>query len=135
MNKLTVFYENSFWVGVFEKIEGNKIKVCKVTFYKEPKSYDIYEFILKNYYKIKYSTDINCSYKNKKHKNPKKLQRQIKKDMMKNGVSKKAFEAIRIEREKNKIRKKIFNKKQKELEKKIKFEKKQKKKLEKKKGH
>ena len=32
MTKLTVFFENPFWVGVFEQLEVGKLSVCKVTF-------------------------------------------------------------------------------------------------------
>lgn len=30
--KLTVYFEEPFWVGVFERYEGGKLSVCKVTF-------------------------------------------------------------------------------------------------------
>ena len=33
---LTVFFEDPFWVGVFERIEDGKLSVCKVTFGAEP---------------------------------------------------------------------------------------------------
>ena len=33
---LTVFFEEPFWVGVFERIEDGKLSVCKVTFGAEP---------------------------------------------------------------------------------------------------
>ena len=29
---LTVFFDNPFWVGVFERVEGGKLSACKVTF-------------------------------------------------------------------------------------------------------
>lgn len=31
-DKLTVFFEEPFWVGVFEHIENGKLSVAKVTF-------------------------------------------------------------------------------------------------------
>lgn len=34
--KLTVFFEDSFWVGVFECILDGKLSVCKGTFGTEP---------------------------------------------------------------------------------------------------
>lgn len=46
---LTVFFEDPFWVGVFERIDDGKLSVCKVTFGAEPKDYDVWEFILQNY--------------------------------------------------------------------------------------
>ena len=35
--RLTVFFEEPFWVGVFERISEGKLSVCKVTFGAEPK--------------------------------------------------------------------------------------------------
>lgn len=44
-SRLTVFFEEPFWVGVFEHIEGKKLSVAKVTFGAEPKEYEIENFI------------------------------------------------------------------------------------------
>ena len=38
--KLTVYFEEPFWVGIFERIEGGKLSVAKVTFGAEPKDYE-----------------------------------------------------------------------------------------------
>ena len=41
--KLTVFFDDPFWVGVFERTDGGKLSVCKVTFGAEPKDYEVWE--------------------------------------------------------------------------------------------
>ena len=46
--KLTVYFDDPFWVGVFERIEDRKLSVCKVTFGAEPKDYEVWEFVLKH---------------------------------------------------------------------------------------
>ena len=46
---LTVYFKEPFWIGVFEHIWEGKLSVCKVTFGAEPKDYEVYGFILKNY--------------------------------------------------------------------------------------
>ncbi len=46
--RLTVFFEEPFWVGVFERISEGGLSACKVTFGAEPKDYEIYDFVLKN---------------------------------------------------------------------------------------
>ena len=46
--KLTVYFEEPFWVGVFECIEDGKLSVAKVTFGAEPKDYEVQEYIQKN---------------------------------------------------------------------------------------
>ena len=41
VGKLTVYFEAPFWVGIFERIDGDKLSVAKVTFGAEPKDYEI----------------------------------------------------------------------------------------------
>ena len=52
---LTVFFEDPFWVGVFERIEDGKLSVCKVTFGAEPKVYDVWDYVLHHYYERVFS--------------------------------------------------------------------------------
>ena len=76
--KLTVFFENPFWVGIFENFENDNLSVCKVTFGSEPKEYEIYDFILKKFYNLRFSNEMKSNF-NEKAKNPKRRQREIKK--------------------------------------------------------
>lgn len=39
--KLTVFFEDPFWVGIFERIEDGRLSVAKVTFGAEPMDYEV----------------------------------------------------------------------------------------------
>ena len=47
--KLTVFFEDPFWVGVFERVTKGRLSVSKVTFGAEPKEQEVYAFVLKQY--------------------------------------------------------------------------------------
>ena len=47
-SSLTVFFEEPFWVGVYERQSGNRLEVCKITFGAEPKDYEVYDFLLRN---------------------------------------------------------------------------------------
>ena len=53
--RLTVFFEEPFWVGVFERISEGGLSACKVTFGAEPKDYEIYDFVLKKYGRLRFS--------------------------------------------------------------------------------
>ena len=55
---LKVFFENPFWVGVFERIEDGKLSVCKVTFGAEPKDYEVLEYVLQHYFELVFSQAI-----------------------------------------------------------------------------
>lgn len=60
---LTVFFDEPFWVGVFERQSKGTLSVCKVTFGAEPKDYEIYDFILKNYYQLRFSPAVAADVK------------------------------------------------------------------------
>ena len=46
---LTIFFDEPFWVGIFERCDNGRLSVCKVTFGAEPKKQEIYEFVHKIY--------------------------------------------------------------------------------------
>lgn len=62
--KLTVFFEAPFWIGVFERIERRKLSVCKVVFGAEPKDYEVWEYLLKNYSRLRFSPSVETVVKN-----------------------------------------------------------------------
>lgn len=70
-DKLTVFFENPFWVSIFESVEENNLVVCKVVFGAEPKA---------------------------EHSNPKRKQREIQKQANQLKVSTKSQLALQKQR-------------------------------------
>ena len=91
--KLTVLFEKPFWVGVFERVEEGKLSVSKVTFGAEPKDYEIYEFILRHYYDLNFSPAVAAVEKEAK-KNPKRVQREVRKQLAETGISTKSQQAL-----------------------------------------
>ena len=131
--KLTVFFEKPFWVGVFEQIEDEKLSATKVTFGAEPKDYEVYDFILKNYYHLQYSLAVAVIEKEKK-RNPKRMQRDVKKQLQNTGIGTKSQQALKLQHEQCKIERKSRSRKRKEDKKQHLFELKQQKKKEKHRG-
>jgi len=131
---LTVFFEEPFWVGVFERTENGKLSVCKVTFGAEPKDYDVWEFILKRYYELQFSSNIESKVKQTTN-NPKRRQRNIRKQLQASGVGTKSQQALQMQREERKVERKQISKKQREIERRRQFDLKQQKRKEKRKGH
>ena len=132
--KLTIYFEDPFWVGVFERIENRKLSVAKVTFGVEPKDYDVLEFINRNYYHLQFSPAVETVVKDTK-KNPKRAQRDAKKQTMETGIGTKSQQALKLQQEQNKLARKERRKKEREEESDRLFEMKQQKKKEKHKGH
>jgi VIT1/CCC1 family predicted Fe2+/Mn2+ transporter len=131
--KLTVYFEDPFWVGVFERTEDGKLSVAKFTFGAEPKDYEVYEFILKHYYSLQFSPAVAAVVK-EGSKNPKKVQREIRKQMSNIGIGTKSQQALKLQQEQNKLDRKARRKENKEAEAKYQFELKQQKKKEKHRG-
>lgn len=134
---LTVLFNEPFWIGIFEIIENDEYKVCKVTFGPEPKAEETYELILHNFYSLNFSNPISSQEKNiiEKRQNPKRLQKKIQKEINTHEIGTKAQIAIKIQHEQLKVEHKKKSKEQKEQEEQRKLYLKKKKKLEKHKGH
>lgn len=58
-SSLTILFEAPFWIGLYERTDNGKYEVCKITFGSEPKDYEVYEFLLKNWHKLKFSPPIH----------------------------------------------------------------------------
>ena len=132
--KLTVYFEEPFWVGIFERIEDGKLAVSKVTFGAEPKDYEVQEYIQKYYFGLKFSPAVDTVVKDIR-RNPKRMQRDAKKQMLETGVGTKSQQALKLQQEQNRQERKVRSRKKKEADELRMFELKQQKKREKHKGH
>ena len=132
--RLTVYFVEPFWVGIFEHIEDGKLSVAKVIFGVEPKDYEVQEYIQKYYFGLKFSQAVEAIVKDIK-RNPKRMQRPAKKQMLETGISTKSQLALKLQQEQNKHERKERSRKKKEAEEQRMFELKQLKKREKHKGH
>ena len=131
--KLTVYFDEPFWVGVFERIEDGKLSVAKVTFGAEPKDYEVYEFILKHYYSLQFSPAVATVVK-ENIRNSKRMQRDVRKQLRDTGIGTKSQQALKLQQEQNKQERKVKSREQKLAESKRMFELKQQKKKEKHRG-
>ena len=132
--KLTVYSEEPFWVGIFERIEDGKLSVAKVTFGAEPKDYEVQEYVQKYYFSLKFSPAVDTVVKETKS-NPKRIQREAKKQMQETGIGTKSQQALKLQQEQNKQERKVRSREKKEADELRMFELKQQKKREKHKGH
>ena len=131
--RLTVFFEEPFWVGIFECTSEGKLSVCKVTFGAEPKDYEVCDFVLKNYYQLRFSPAVATDVK-EAGRNPKRIQRQVRKQVQNIGIGTRSQQALKLQREQLKTKRKTVSREQREAEKQRQFELKQQKKKEKHRG-
>lgn len=131
---LTVFFEDPFWVGVFERIESGRLSACKVTFGAEPRSGEILELIERHYYDLPFSPATETA-RRKAADNPKRRQREAQKQTRSTGIGTKSQQALAAQREELKTERKKLSKAQKEAEQQRRFDMQQQKRKEKHRGH
>ena len=131
---LTVFFQEPFWIGVFERVENGRLSVCKVTFGAEPKDYEVHQYLLKRYSGLRFSAAIETEAR-KRADNPKRRQREASRQIQNTGVSTKSQMALQMQREAMKTERKQISREQREAEKARMFEIRQMKRREKHRGH
>lgn len=131
---LTVFFDEPFWVGVFERSEDGRLSAAKVIFGAEPKDSEVFEYVLRNYCKLKFSPAVKAKTK-KTADNPKRRQRNAQKQLGTAGIGTKSQQALKLMQEQMKTERRQLTKEQREAEKQRQFELKQQKRREKHKGH
>lgn len=121
ISRLTVFFEDPFWVGLYEREFDGKYEVCKITFGAEPRDCEIFEFMLKNQSKLKFSPSVEAGSNIEKRTNPKRMQRIVQKQLKNTGIGTKAQQALKLQHEQGKQTRKIQTRQQREAEKEHQF--------------
>lgn len=132
--KLTVFFEEPFWVGVYERTSGKKLEAARVVFGAEPKDYEVYEFFLKNWSRLLFSPPVEGERTAPQTENPKRMQREARRALTQSGTGTKAQQALQLLRESNAQERKVRTREQRNAEAERKFELRQQKRKEKHRG-
>ena len=112
---LTVFFEDPFWVGVFERVDEGKLSVCKVTFGAEPKDYDVWEFVLRHYDELVFSPAVETEMRQIAD-NPKRRLRNVRKQTERSGIGTKSQQALQLQREEMKTERRQLSREQRDAE-------------------
>ena len=131
----TVFFEDPFWVGVYERQCGQHHAAAKVVFGAQPKDSEVLGFLLKNWHQLTFSPSLRGEEISEKRRSPKRVQREIRRCLQDRGVGTKAQQALQKYREEHKLEKRKSTKERRQQEKDRAFVLRQEKRREKKKGH
>ena len=134
ISRLTVFFEDPFWVGVFERIENGRLSAAKVTFGAEPKELELLIYLLRHYYRLQFSPAVETAVK-PAHRNPKRAQREAGRQTAQVGIGTKSQQALQLQQEQNKQVRKRRSRARKQTDAKRLYALKQQQKREKHKGH
>ncbi len=133
-SKLTIFFDDPFWVGVYERMENELLEVSRIVFGEEPKDYEVYYYFLDNWSKLRFSPPVSQYVKEECRINPKRMQRAINRQLSQTGIGTKAQQALKLQHEQSVMQRKEYNKQKLEEEKLFKYKLKQQKKKEKHRG-
>lgn len=101
--KLTVLFREPFWVGVYERRQGDRLEVCKITFGGEPRDGEVLAYLLEHWRRLSFSPAVE-ELPRETPKNPKRARREARKQLegQGGGIGTKAQQAIRLQREQSK---------------------------------
>ncbi len=120
-SRLTIFFDDQFWVGVFERLHDDQLEVARVTFGVEPADCQVLAFVQSSYSNLQFTRPVEADPESEKRINPKRLQRLVRKEVAV-GVGTKAQEAFKRDLEAQKGERKRQSKEVCEEEKMRKFE-------------
>lgn len=120
-SSLTILFEDPFWIGLYERTDDDRYEVCKITFGAEPKDYEVEDFLLQNWRRLKFSPPVKTAKVKERKINPKRMQREINSQLENKGIGTKAQQALKLQHEQNKIERKVKSREQKDAEKERQF--------------
>lgn len=133
--KFTVYFDDPFWVGVYERQIENDYSVARVVFGSEPSEAEIYQFILENYRQLKFSRSLQTEKIESKQPNFKRAQREARHAQQKEGIGTRAQQALKLTLAQTKQEKQARSKVKRETDAEERFLQRQQKKRKKQLGH
>lgn len=119
---ITVYFEDPFWVGLYERAEMSGYSVCKLTFGGEPKDYEVYQLLLTRWRELAFSPVIPMKKEKVQVANPKRVRREVRRQITGTPpVGTKAQEALKRQREEGKASGREKTRQEREAEQKRKF--------------
>jgi hypothetical protein len=134
-SKLTVYFDDPFWVGVFERDDGKRLESAKVVFGAEPRDCEVYAFFLENYSRLRFSPPVKSAGAGQKTPGFKRMMRAAQKILDEKGIGTKAQQALKLQHEQTAKLCKVESRQKNEREEQRKLELNRQKKKEKHRGH
>lgn len=114
---ITVFFEDPFWIALFEYREDPFSYLKRVVFGSEPSEQLVYDWVIQNWYELCFHEAVEAVTKKAAHKNPKRSQREARKSMASCIPCTKAQLAKKKQQEEHAVRKTQRRKDKKEAQK------------------
>lgn len=90
-SRLTVFFEEPFWVGVFEQETDGVIRAARVVFGAQPTDAEVFEFVLRHADRLRYGPPVEG--------------REAARETGQRGIGTRSQQALQLAREQNRLEK------------------------------
>ena len=131
---LTVYHDGQFWVGIVEHVEDGRLSACRIVFGAEPSDEEILQLVVRKWESLQLLGEADAAPL-KIAKNPKRRLREAARELSRRPVSTKSQQALSEARESQKIENRARRSQAKREESEARFERRQQKKKQKRKGH
>lgn len=135
LSRLTVLFEGTFWIGIYEREESGHYEAARLIFGAEPKDFEVYELMQHQWHKLKFSPSMQQAEQSQKRLNPKRLKRLIQKQTQETGLGTKAQQALKLQHEQRKLSCKLHSRQAREEAEALRFTLRQEKRKKKHNGH
>lgn len=133
--KLTVRFEDPFWVCLYERSGSGRYEACKITFGAEPGDQEVYAFLLEHWRHLEFSPPVASADRPERKTNPKRARREAHRQTCPAPIGTKAQQALALQREAGKTARARRTREERETEEERRFALRQKKRKEKHRGH
>ena len=99
-SRLTIFFEDPFWVGICERRGGGTLAVCRVVFGPEPQDCQVYDWILSHWNGLPFGPPVPEEGRPEDaDPRPMRRRRQAGRELESRGVGTKSQQALQLQRE------------------------------------
>lgn len=131
---LTLYHDGQFWVGIAERVEDGRLTVARIVFGPEPSNEEVLQLVLSRWSRLHFSGEAAADAP-ALSKNPKRRQREAARELSNRGPSTKSQDVLSRARELQKAESRSRGIRAKHEADSARFEKRQAKKKEKRRGH
>ena len=131
---LTVFFDGSFFAALSEWIDADGLRAAKHVFGPEPSDPEVYQWVLREFARLRYSPAVEGARRPRAAGNPKRRQRQAAQACA-SGVGTRAQQALQLQREQSAQERRSARRTRSEAEEARKFQLRQEKKKARRRGH
>ncbi len=100
--KCTIFFEDPYWVAVFERMDESGYAAARFVFGSEPTEAELHQFAIQHFHTLSFSQSMKIPDMNEGEMGYKRRQRQVRQHMQQEGVGTYAQRALQAERERMK---------------------------------